>query len=180
MKKILFIISIIMCSETFAQSYNEYRCHVDSNLRYSNIIGYIKNDSIIDRIIYKYYPPITCFDFPDTSKFMIIGPNEYFLLKGDTAKKKNITLFKIRHSGILDSINQYRFEKYEKMNTNFNEDNNCDSVYNFSIGFISNKIWVVAIIPKKITPGIYRSISYVFLFDDKDSIIKTITHFAQE
>ncbi len=180
MKKILFLISLIMCSETFVQGFIEHSNPVDTNLRYKNIINYIKKDSVIDEIIYKYYPPIQCFDFPDTTGFFGLFPEEYFLLNGDTSKKNNFTLFKIRHSGILDSVNQFLLEKYVKMNTNFKKEFICDSFYEFSIGFISDNIWSIAIGPKNIKPGIFRAIWYVFLFDDKDSIMKTITHFTQQ
>lgn len=182
MPLLFLIIILISCSTSNILNNNLFQ--VDTNKRFNNIINYIERDSIIERKIYKYYPKIECFDFPEYSEpdtlpwyNGIIGVEDYMFIVNDTNRSIK---YKYNILNKLDSLNKLKVKDSNQYQTNYIKKEPCSSLYHFEVTFQYDSIWIIYILPKEIRPGIYRSIGYSFVFDKEDRISRVKTGFMEE
>lgn len=190
MFKILMIFFVLSCNAYKFDNNQVASFHlnisVDTNKRYVNMINYIKNDTIIKEIIYPYYPLIECFDFPQIAlPDTVIRPitfaniDYYMFITNDTNKSIRYKYDLIKKFDSIN-LNKYKNKKYIVEYTNFIKNDTCTSTYDFGVFFNERNVWSISILPKVIRPGLWRMVSYIFVFDENDNISRIKTSFAQE
>lgn len=172
MKIIIFTLTIVVAiAQLSCKTIN-----VDTNKRFNAIVDYIKQDSVIKKIVYRYYTEINCFEFPNTTRFIDYSIDNYIFINniGELSTKEKWYLKKY-----VDSMNIVRKSEFVSHLTNFKKDTNCVSNYKFSISMDGTK-WFIEVIPKETHAGLYRIVNYLFMFDSEDNITKVKTNFVME